>query len=69
VAATPGRSPSLKNVKVYDALCRKGYSETKAAKISNAQKQLHNRARVTVHKAARGAKNLGSRKGAHSRKS
>lgn len=32
-----GRSPSLKAPKVYDALRRKGMSETKAAKISNGQ--------------------------------
>jgi hypothetical protein len=31
------RSKSLKKPNVYDALRRKGYSKTKAAKISNAQ--------------------------------
>jgi hypothetical protein len=64
MSTTPGRSPSLKNVKVYDALIRKGYSETKAAKISNAQKQLHNRVKTSARKAV----NRGSRKGAHGRK-
>lgn len=29
--------PSIKNPRVYEALKRKGYSKTKAAKISNAQ--------------------------------
>lgn len=32
-----GSRKSLKRPKVYDALRRKGYSKTKAAKISNAQ--------------------------------
>lgn len=32
-----GTRASLKKPKVYDALRRKGYSKTKAAKISNAQ--------------------------------
>ena len=32
-----GTRKSLKRPKVYDALRRKGYSKTKAAKISNAQ--------------------------------
>lgn len=64
MSTTPGRSPSLKNVKVYDALRRKGYSEEKAARISNAQKQLHNRVKVAAHRAT----NRGSRKGAHGRK-
>jgi hypothetical protein len=32
---TPG--PSVKKPKVYEALKNKGYSKTKAAKISNAQ--------------------------------
>lgn len=35
----PGHShgPSIKNPRVYEALKRKGYGKTKAAKISNAQ--------------------------------
>ena len=32
-----GSRKSLKKPKVYDALRKKGYSKTKAAKISNAQ--------------------------------
>jgi hypothetical protein len=37
----PGHShgPSIKNPRVYEALKRKGYSKTKAAKISNAQRK------------------------------
>ena len=35
----PGKSPgpSIKKPNVYEALKKKGYSKTKAAKISNAQ--------------------------------
>lgn len=32
--------PSIKNPRVYEALRRKGYSKTKAAKISNAAKKV-----------------------------
>jgi len=31
----PGQHKSIKNPRVYQALKRKGYSKTKAAKISN----------------------------------
>ena len=34
-----GTRKSLKHPRVYDALRRKGYSKTKAAKISNAGKK------------------------------
>ena len=38
-----GTRKSLKHPKVYDALRRKGYSKTKAAKISNSQGRKHKR--------------------------
>lgn len=31
--------PSIKNPRVYEALRRKGYSKTKAAKISNSKRK------------------------------
>jgi hypothetical protein len=37
----PGKShgPSIKRPRVYEALRKKGYSKTRAAKISNAQRK------------------------------
>lgn len=50
------RSKSLKRPDVYDALRRKGYSKTKAAKISNGLAKKLSRAKSRIKKAKRRSK-------------